>query len=69
MPGPYDELEKEAENLERQSKEEFKNKNFISAISLLEEAQEILNKLGLSEINFAKNLQRNIEHVKSKMKQ
>jgi hypothetical protein len=46
MPGPYDELEKEAENLERQSKEEFKNKNFISAISLLEEAQEIYSKLG-----------------------
>ncbi|MFW9939805.1 MAG: hypothetical protein ACFFFT_02100 [Candidatus Thorarchaeota archaeon] len=46
MPGPYDELEKEAENLERQSKEEFKNKNFISAISLLREAKEIYSKLG-----------------------
>jgi len=46
MPGPYDELEKEAENLERRSKDEFKNKNFVSAISLLEEAQEIYSKLG-----------------------
>ncbi|MFW9874680.1 MAG: hypothetical protein ACFFG0_16355 [Candidatus Thorarchaeota archaeon] len=46
MPGPYDELEKEAENLERQSKDEFKIKNFISAISLLEEAQAIYSKLG-----------------------
>ena len=46
MPGPYDELEKEAENLEKQSKDEFKNKNFVSAISLLEEAQEIYTKLG-----------------------
>ena len=46
MPGPYDELEKEAENLERQSKEEFNNKNFISAISLLEETKEIYSKLG-----------------------
>jgi len=46
MPGPYDELEKEAENLEKQSKDEFKNKNFVSAISLLEEAQEIYSTLG-----------------------
>ena len=46
MPGPYDELEKEAENLERQSKEEFNKKNFILAISLLEEAKEIYSKLG-----------------------
>ena len=46
MPGPYDELEKEAENFEKQSKDEFKNKNFVSAISLLEEAQEIYIKLG-----------------------
>ena len=41
MPGPFDELEKEAETLEKRSKEEFTNKNFISAISLLEEAKEI----------------------------
>lgn len=46
MPGPYDELEKEAENLERQSKEEFNKKGFILAISLLEEAKEIYSKLG-----------------------
>ncbi|MBA7693954.1 hypothetical protein ES703_102554 [subsurface metagenome] len=46
MPGPYDELEKEAENLEKQSKDEFKNKNFVSAISLLEGAQEIYSTLG-----------------------
>jgi tetratricopeptide (TPR) repeat protein len=46
MPGPYDELEKEAENLERRSKDEFKLKNFVSAISLLEEALETYSKLG-----------------------
>ncbi|MFX1389713.1 MAG: hypothetical protein ACFE9Z_06610 [Promethearchaeota archaeon] len=46
MPGPFDELEKEAENLERQSKEEFNKKNFILAISLLEEAKEMYSKLG-----------------------
>jgi hypothetical protein len=46
VPGPYDELEKEAENLEKQSKDEFKNKDFVLAISLLEQAQEIYSKLG-----------------------
>lgn len=46
MPGPYDELEKEAENFEKQSKDEFSKKNFVSAISLLEQAQEIYSKLG-----------------------
>jgi len=46
MPGPYDELEKEAENLERRSKEEFKLKNFLAAITLLEESLEIYSKLG-----------------------
>lgn len=46
MPGPYDELEKEAEKLEKLSKTEFGKKNFISAISLLEEAKDIYSKLG-----------------------
>lgn len=46
MPGPFDELEKEAERLENQSKEEFNKKNFIIAISVLEEAKEIYSKLG-----------------------
>ncbi|MHA1986274.1 MAG: hypothetical protein ACW98D_06530 [Promethearchaeota archaeon] len=46
MPGPYDELEKEAENLEKQSKTEFGKKNFSSAISLLEQAKDIYVKLG-----------------------
>jgi hypothetical protein len=46
MPGPFNELEKEAENLERQSKEEFSKKNFILAISLLEEAKDTYTKLG-----------------------
>jgi len=46
MPGPFDELEKEAENLEKQSKEEFTQKNYVLAISLLEEAKEIYSKLG-----------------------
>ena len=46
MPGPFDEIEKEAENLEKQSKEEFNKKNFILSISLLEEAKEIYRKLG-----------------------
>ncbi|MEE9377911.1 MAG: hypothetical protein V3V33_07735 [Candidatus Lokiarchaeia archaeon] len=46
MPGPFDELEKEAENLENQSKEEFNRRNFVSSISLLEEAKEIYAKLG-----------------------
>lgn len=46
MPGPFDEQEKEAENLEKQSKEEFTQKNYVLAISLLEEAKEIYSKLG-----------------------
>ncbi len=46
MPGPYDELEKEAEKLEKQSKTEFGKKNFISAISLLKEAKDLYSKLG-----------------------
>ncbi len=46
MPGPFDELEKEAETLENRSKEEFNKKNFVSAISLLEEAKEMYSKLG-----------------------
>jgi hypothetical protein len=46
MPGPFDELEKEAERLEKQSKEEFAKKNLIAAISFLEEAQELYEKLG-----------------------
>jgi hypothetical protein len=46
MPGPYDELEKEAERLEQLSKAEFGKKNFVSAISLLEEAKELYSKLG-----------------------
>ena len=46
MPGPFDELEKEAENLEKQSKEEFTQKNYVLAISLLEETKEIYVKLG-----------------------
>ncbi len=46
MPGPFDELEKEAETLEKQSKEEFDRKNFVLAISLLEEAAELYSKLG-----------------------
>ncbi|MHA2181225.1 MAG: hypothetical protein ACXAAH_07360 [Promethearchaeota archaeon] len=46
MPGPYDELENEAEKLEKQSKIEFSKKSFISAISLLEEAKNIYSKLG-----------------------
>jgi len=46
MPGPYDELEKEAEKLEKQSKNEFGKKNFNSAISLLEQAKDIYSKLG-----------------------
>ena len=46
MPGPFDELEKEAENLEKQSKEEFTKKNYVFSISLLEEAKEIYSKLG-----------------------
>jgi hypothetical protein len=46
MPGPFDELEKEAENLEKKSKEEFNSKNFLLAISLLEEAKDIYTKLG-----------------------
>jgi len=45
MPGPFDELEKEAENLEKQSKEEFTKKNFVLAITLLEETKEIYSKL------------------------
>lgn len=46
MPGPYDDLEKEAEKLEKQSKEEFTKKNFTLAISLLERAREIYSTLG-----------------------
>lgn len=46
MPGPFDELEKEAERLEKQSKEEFAKRNFVTAISFLEEAQELYEKLG-----------------------
>lgn len=46
MSGPYDELEKEAERLEQKSKAEFAKKNFLSAISLLEEAKELYSKLG-----------------------
>jgi len=46
MPGPFDELEKEAETLEKQSKEEFNKKSFVLAISLLVEAKEIYSKLG-----------------------
>ncbi|MFX0029143.1 MAG: hypothetical protein ACFE8B_08035 [Candidatus Hermodarchaeota archaeon] len=46
MPGPFDELEKEAEQIEKKSKEEFAEKNFVSAISFLEEAKEIYRKLG-----------------------
>jgi mevalonate kinase len=46
MPGPYDELEKEAEKLEKQSKTEFGKKNFISAIALLEQAKDLYSKLG-----------------------
>lgn len=46
MPGPFDELEKEAERLEHHSKVEFQTKNYVSAISLLEEAKGIYNKLG-----------------------
>ncbi|MBY8984828.1 MAG: hypothetical protein KGD65_07170 [Candidatus Lokiarchaeota archaeon] len=46
MPGPYDELEKEAERLEKESKTEFGRKDFILAISLLEQAKGIYSKLG-----------------------
>ncbi|MHA2035095.1 MAG: hypothetical protein ACW972_10185 [Promethearchaeota archaeon] len=46
MPGPYDELEKEAEKLEKQSKAEFGKKDFVLAISLLEQAKDIYAKLG-----------------------
>lgn len=46
MPGPFDELEKSAETLEKQSKEEFNKKSFVLAITLLEEAKEIYSKLG-----------------------
>jgi len=46
MPGPFNEIEKEAERLEKQSKEEFNKKNFILSVSLLEEAKEIYRKLG-----------------------
>jgi tetratricopeptide (TPR) repeat protein len=45
MSGPFDELEKEAETLENRSKEEFIKKNFVAAISLLEEAKKIYSKL------------------------
>ena len=46
MPGPYDELEKKAETLEKQSKIEFGKKNFRSTISLLEETKAIYSQLG-----------------------
>ena len=46
MPGPYDELEKKAETLEKQSKIEFGKKNFRSTISLLEETKAIYTQLG-----------------------
>jgi len=46
MPGPFDELEREAENLEKQSKGEFTKKNFVDAVKLLEKAQKIYSKLG-----------------------
>ena len=46
MPGPFDELEKEAERLETQSKEEFSKKNYVMAITFLEEAKELYSKLG-----------------------
>ncbi len=46
MPGPFDALEKEAESLENQSKDEFGRKNFVMAISLLEEAKDLYTKLG-----------------------
>lgn len=46
MPGPFDELEKEAERLEKQSKEEFAKKNFVAAVSFLEAAKELYEKLG-----------------------
>ncbi|MFX0007705.1 MAG: hypothetical protein ACFFA7_01100 [Promethearchaeota archaeon] len=46
MPGPFDELEKNAESLERRSKEEFNTKNYVVAVSLLEKAKEIYVKLG-----------------------
>ena len=39
MPGPFDELEKEAETLEKQSKEEFNKKSFFLAISLFVESK------------------------------
>ncbi|MFW9971871.1 MAG: hypothetical protein ACFFDF_16910 [Candidatus Odinarchaeota archaeon] len=48
MPGPFDELEKEAEFLETQSREEFNQKNFLKSISLLEEAKDIYSKLGFN---------------------
>ena len=35
MTGPFHQLEKEAETLEKQSKEEFNRKSFVLAISLL----------------------------------
>lgn len=46
MPGPYDEIEKKAETLEKQSKIEFGKKNFPSTVSLLEEAKAIYAQLG-----------------------
>ena len=46
MPGPYDELEKKAETLERQSKIEFGKKDFSATISLLEETKAIYAQLG-----------------------
>ncbi|MFX1379562.1 MAG: hypothetical protein ACFFA4_10760 [Promethearchaeota archaeon] len=46
MPGPFEELEKEAETLENRSKEEFNKKNYISAINFLEEAKKMYSKLG-----------------------
>ena len=46
MSGPYDKLEKKAEDLEIQSKIELNNKNFTPVISLLEEAKSIYAQLG-----------------------
>ncbi|MFX1316626.1 MAG: hypothetical protein ACFE9T_12235 [Promethearchaeota archaeon] len=42
----YDGLEEEAEKLEKQSREEFNKKNYLIAISLLNEAKQIYIQLG-----------------------
>ena len=46
MTGPYDKLEKKAEELENQSKIEFKKKDFASVVTLLEESKAIYAQLG-----------------------